>query len=246
MDLELIELSNNFLNVSTSGGIVLVDSAARKLAYTASGVVSSATRFDPITVNRVDPSTGAAAAFGQELDRALRSGKLRGLLDGRNVELVNLANELGNLSRGVIDRLNAAHNQNTAVPPPASLTGRQTGLVTTDADGFTGTVTLATVSATNTIVNRIEINFTANTQSVNGGAATALSGSTVGTLITDVNAALGAGTLALASGVLTYAAPAGSSGVSLLQDATTASARGGRGLSHFFGLNDLMQTAVPR
>ena len=243
MDLQLIELSNNFLEVSTSTGITLVDTAARKLVYTPSGVVSSATRFDAITVNRVD-AAGTVATTGQELDRQLKSGKLRGLLDARNTELVNLSNELSTLSANVIDRLNAAHNQNTAVPPPASLTGRQTGIVSTDADGFTGKVTFATVSSTNTIVNRIEIDFTANTQSVNGGGTTALSGSTIGTVITDVNTALGANTLALTAGVLKFTAPAGSTGVSLLQDSTTASDRGGRGFSHFFGLNDLMDAAV--
>ena len=181
---------------------------------------------------------------GEALDPNLRSGKLRGLLDARNTEFVNLGNELGEFSAAVIDRFNAAHNTNTAVPPPASLTGRQTGIVSTDADGFTGKVTFATISSTNTLVNRIEIDFTNNTQSINGCATTALSGSTIGTLITDVNAALGANTLTLTAGVLKFAAPGGSTGVSLLQDTTTASDRGGRGFSHFFGLNDLLRASA--
>ena len=244
VDLQLIEASNNFLTVSTSTGITLVDTSARKLVYSPPGVVAAATRFPQITVNRVDPVSGAAVGTGQSLDPNLRSGKLRGLLDARNTEFVNLGNELGEFSSAVIDRLNAVHNDNTAVPPPASLTGRQTGIVSTDADGFTGKVTFATISSTNTLVNRIEIDFTNNTRSVNGAATTALSGSTIGTLITDVNAALGANTLTLTAGVLKFTAPGGSTGVSLLQDSTTGSARGDRGFSHFFGLNDLMQASV--
>ncbi len=54
----------------------------------------------------------------------------------------------------------------------------------------------------------------------------------------------GAGSMLLVGGVLTFQAPAGSTGVATLQDATTPSSRSGRGFAHFFGLNDLVEATV--
>jgi flagellar hook-associated protein 1 FlgK len=68
---------------------------------------------------------------------------------------------------------------------------------------------------------------------------------TIADVIAEVNTRLGASTLTFAGGVMTYQAPSGSTGVTMYQDATSPSARGGRGFSHFFGLNDLMQAEQP-
>ena len=244
VDVQTFSLGNGFIGVSTVSGVTLVNHLARELVYEPPGIVSSTTRFAEITVNKVDPITGAAEAVGTPLDRGVRSGKLRGLLDMRNVVLVNFAEQIGQLSARVIDRLNAAHNDNSAVPPASSLVGRNTGLLATDAHGFTGTVTLATVGATNNIVNRVAIDFTAGTIATNGGGAVAFSDATLGDVINDINGGLGAGAMTLVGGVLTFQAPVGAAGVATLQDTTTPSSRGGRGFAHFFGLNDLVEARV--
>lgn len=244
VDIQTFDIGNGFIGVTTVSGVTLVNHLARSLTYEPPGTVASTTRFPEITVSKVDPITGVIDAVGTPLDRGVRSGKLRGLLDMRNVELPNFAEEIGHLSSRVIDRLNAAHNDNSAVPPPSALVGRNTGLLAADAHGFTGTVNLATIDATNAIVNRVAIDFTAGTIATNGGGAVALSGATIGDVINDVNGALGAGSMTLVGGVLTFQAPGGATGVATLDDATTPSSRGSRGFAHFFGLNDLVEATV--
>ena len=49
-------------------------------------------------------------------------------VDLRNSELPNLGAELGEYVARAVDELNRAHNASSDVPPPAQLTGRNTGL----------------------------------------------------------------------------------------------------------------------
>ena len=95
------------------------------------------------------------------------------------------------------------------------------------------------------LVRRIDLDFDAGTYSVDGGGAVAI-GATVGGLATALNTALaGVGTASFANGVMTVSADAATNGVAFLQDDARPSDRGGRGLSHFFGLNDLVRSDVP-
>jgi flagellar hook-associated protein 1 FlgK len=50
----------------------------------------------------------------------------------------------------------------------------------------------------------------------------------------------GAGTLALTDGVLSFSAASSSNGVVIADDEASPTDRGGRGFSHFFGMNDLI------
>lgn len=231
-----------FIGVSGANGVVLVDSLLRGLSYTSPGQVTPATTFDQIVVGKVesdgtidtDPNQGI-------IDSNIRSGKLKGLLDMRDSILPDLAAELGQFSSQLVDQLNAVHNANTSVPPPSALTGRNTGLISTDATNFTGTVTLATVDSSNDFVERLVIDFDAGTVNFNGGGAAATTLTTLGDVITAVNANFTGSPMSLTAGALSFTAPAGSAGVSILQDTTSPALRAGRGFSHFFGMNDLME-----
>ena len=246
VDVRVNTMTGGIMGVSTTSGVVLLDQVPRKLTYTPPGVINTQVRFSQIIVNKVDPVSQVLTPTGAVIDPNVRSGELRGLLDVRSQELPEIASSLGEFAGQVVDALNAAHNSNSTVPAASTLTGRNVGVLATDLHAsFTGKVTLATLSATNNYVNRVEIDFDANTISKNGAAAVAISGTTIADVISDVNTALGAGTLVLSNGALTFAAPTGASGVAALQDATTPSARGGRGFSHFFGLNDIMSSQVP-
>ena len=230
-----------FIGVSGAKGIVLVDSLLRGLSYSSPGQVFPSTTFNQIVVGKVesdgtidtDPNQGI-------IDSNIALGSLKGLLDMRDSILPDLAAELGEFSAKLTDQLNAIHNANTAVPPPSSLSGRNTGLISADATNFTGTVTLATVDASNDFVDRLEIDFTNGTVNFNGGGAVVTTLTTLGDVVTAVNANFTNTPMSLTSGVLTFTAPTGSTGVSILQDATSPALRAGRGFSHFFGMNDIL------
>ena len=233
-----------FIGVSGANGVVFIDSILRGLSYSSPGQVSPSTTFNQIVVGKVQSDGTVDTTTTQGIiDSNIASGSLKGLLDMRDKILPDLAAELGEFSAKLTDKLNAVHNANTTVPAPSSLTGRNTGLISADATNFTGVVTFATVNATNNFVNRIEVDFTAGETSINGAAASATTLTTLGDVVTAVNGTLGANVLSLAAGVMTFTAPAGATGVSILQntaDANGEAARAGRGFSHFFGMNDLM------
>lgn len=223
------------VHISTQSGRSLLDSSAYQLQYAPPSAVTADTQFPQITVHQINQTTGTINPAGKALDPQLGSGTLRGLLDMRDTVLVDMAYELGQLSQNAIDQVNAVHNANTAVPAPNSLTGRNSGLLLTDLQGFTGQSTFAVVDAAGVEVNSVTVDFTAL-----GGAAT------INDVVNAVNAGLGAdGTMTFVNGVMTLTATNPANGVLIAQDATLPSDRAGRGFSHFFGMNDLMQARVP-
>ena len=117
------------------------------------------------------------------------------------------------------------------MPPPASLTGRETGLTGADRHGFTGKVTFAVTQPDGPLVASSVHDFDA------------LPGvTTVDQMVAKINADLGgAGTATFADGKLTFTAAAGN-GVVVAQDETTPSSRAGVGVAHYFGLNDLVRS----
>ena len=166
---------------------------------------------------------------------------LDGLLTMRDVSLPNFALTLGELASNVVDQLNAAHNDNSSVPPQTVFTGRNTGLLAADAHGFTGAVTFAALDSNYDYDTRVVVDFDAGTID-NGGGPVALGGATLADLLGALNGANGfngAAMLTLTNGVLSFAVST-ASGAAMIQDATNPSDRGGRAFSHFFGLNDLM------
>jgi flagellar hook-associated protein 1 FlgK len=225
--------------VRTGDGVLLVDNYAADLQYRPAG--SGAYQINYGTIVAAAPTTG----HGQELDRHIASGELRGLLDLRDEVLPAIALELAEVTSGTADALNAAHNNASSYPAPQSLTGRNTGLEAADLHNFTGKSTMAVTDPTGLLVKRVDVDFDTGTLSVDGGAAVAL-GTTVGSLTTALNAALGAdGTASFTNGILSLSADTAGNGIATLQDPTTPSSRGGRGFSHFFGLNDLVRSDRP-
>ena len=174
----------------------------------------------------------------QPLGARLASGELKGLLNLRNTELPQVLGQLSELTSGVADQLNAIHNAYSAFPPPTTLAGKNTGLdIQSAISGFSGKTTIAEVNrTTGALDHRIDIDFTAGTLSVDGGAA---AGFTSATFLATLNGAMGGGSASFANGALTLNAPAGD-GLAIQDDATTPSTNAGRGFSAYFGLNDLV------
>jgi len=232
------------VNVSTSDGVNLVSNTYAKLAYSG-GAQNGA--YGNISIQDVNPANGQMIGAATPLDPHLSGGgSLKGLIDMRDQVLGGLSQTLGNLAQQTALAFNAQANANAAYPPPTSLTGRDTGLLGTDALNFTGKTTVAVTDPSGKLVSRIDVNFTAGTLSVNGGAAASLgSPATVASFTTALNAALGGnGSASFTNGQLSISATGGN-GVLVQDDATTPSSRGNTGFSQFFGLNDIFKSQVP-
>ena len=229
------------VNVATPDGINLVSNTYAKLAY-AGGAQNGS--YGNITVQDVNPTTGQLIGTASPLDPHLSGGALKGMIEMRDTVLSGLNQTLGNLAQQTALAFNDQANANAAYPPPTSLTGRNTGLLGADALNFTGQTTIAVTSDSGTLVSRIDVNFSAGTISVNGGAAASI-GTTVTSFTAALNTALGSnGSTSFAGGKLSIAAT-GSNGILVQDSASSPSSRGGEGFSQFFGLNDIFQSQAP-
>ena len=74
-----------------------------------------------------------------------RGGTLAGLLEARDSILPALDDQLQELAAGLTFALNAAHNDATALPPPAQLSGSRTDLSAFAAATRSGTATFAVI-----------------------------------------------------------------------------------------------------
>jgi flagellar hook-associated protein 1 FlgK len=227
--------------VSTQDGLNLVSNTYAVLAYSGSAGNGS---YGNIAIQDVNPQTGQTIGTPQALDPHLGGGSLKGMIDMRDNVLGGLAETLGALAQQTAQAVNQQSNANAAYPPPSSLAGRDTGLVGTDALNFSGKTTLAVTSATGQLVSRVDIDFTAGTISVDGGASASLGG-TVASFTAALNTALGArGSASFAGGKLSLTA-SGGNGLVLKDDDGAPSSRGGAGFSQFFGLNDVLTASAP-
>lgn len=175
---------------------------------------------------------------GPEQPVTVTSGQLRGLMDLRDIHLPGLSEQLGEFASRAAERLNAAHNASTSSPAQSVLQGRDTGLdLPTAVAGFTGQTTLAITNASGVVQRTVQIDFSAGTLSVDGGAATAF---TPANFLTSLNTALGAfGTASFSNRALTLSATA-PNGVAIDEG---TSQKAGRAFSHYFGLNDLVRSS---
>jgi flagellar hook-associated protein 1 FlgK len=239
IDIRTIENSDGSVDVSTTTGAQLVNRASFfQLDYTNPGGVSAASTFPPITLQFYDQRLGELSGPTRPINGDIRSGALRGLMDMRDGQLVDLSVSLGELGARVADEMNAIHNQNSTIPAPNSLTGKTTPFSGTDPHNFTGETTFAIVDAQNRVVATTTYDFSANPAATIGDVAAA---------VNDPITGLGtAGTLSFTNGVMSLEATAPGNGVVIAEDPTTPNSdRGGRSFSHFFGMNDLIEARSP-
>lgn len=233
--------SDGSVNVSTEDGTNLVSNLYAQMSY--AGGAQGGT-YGNISIQDTNPTTGQPIGVATSLDPHLSGGTLKGLIDMRDQVLGGLSQSLGNLAQQTAQAFNAQANANASYPPPASLQGRNTGLIGADGLNFTGKTTLAVADANGNLVSRIDVDFNAGTLSVDGGGAVSI-GSTVASFTTALNTALGAnGSASFANGQLSISATGGN-GIVVQDDATNPSLRGTTGFSQFFGLNDIFKSQYP-
>ncbi|MBL4803030.1 MAG: flagellar hook-associated protein FlgK [Emcibacter sp.] len=233
IDLNITDSGNNNIHVATSTGISLVGATRSLLKYSPPGLVNSSTLFSQIIVHEVDNVSGVVRPSNTALDGDLRGGTLKGLLNLRDKDLPEIALQLGSMASGFADELNRVHNMNVAVPTPNNLEGINSGLLISDNHNFTGEAVFAITDANGDLVSKVNIDF-------------GVTGPSIGAVIAAVNAGLGgAGTLSLTNGVMSLTASSGTNGVSISQVDGNESSRAGRGFSHFFGMNNLVEASQP-
>lgn len=234
IDIRVSRSDTGQVTVTTQSGYPLVDSSLSQLSYNAPGIVTSGTFFPAVTINRVNDETLETISTDVDLSSHIRSGRLAGLTEMRDSQLVDLSLSIGELSARLADEFNAIQNQFVAVPPSNSLTGVSTFVDGAHATNFSGAVTFAIVDDQNQLVSTTTVDF--------DGAPPA----DFDALVAQVNTALGGnGTLALTNGVMSFGATNSSHGVVIFDDETTPSDRGGRGFSHFFGMNNMIEASQP-
>lgn len=225
MSIQVQARENGGVTIRSSEGYQLAGDGAVKLSYNRTDATKAYIAIEP------------ADGIGNQQPITITAGDLRGLMDLRDETLPGLADQLGEFSSKVADALNKAHNNNATVPPPSTMTGRNTGLdIATAASNFTGTSTIAVTDANGVVQQTVAIDFTNGTMSANGGAATPFS---TGNFLSDLNTALGGqATASFSNGVMTLSA---TSPNGLAIDEGTSN-KAGRGFSQFFGLNDLVRS----
>lgn len=214
--------------VRSTEGLPLAGDGAAKISYQ-----TSPTATGYLTVQLANGSV-------QPTPLNITSGEIRGLLDVRNIDLVNLSDQLGEFTSRAAEEINRASNAASSVPAPTTLSGRDTGLDAQAAiTGMTGKTTIALTDSGSVIQRRIDIDFDAGTMSVNGAAGTPF---TTANFMTQLNAALGGqGNAGFSGGALTISG-SGGLGVAIQDDATNPATKAGKGFSHYFGLNDIIRT----
>ncbi|MBI1210403.1 MAG: flagellar hook-associated protein FlgK [Alphaproteobacteria bacterium] len=231
IDVRTFEQPDGRVFVSMGDGTSLISDLKSELRYNSPTTVTSATSFPSIMLQQMN-ANGVDMGPPTAIEGRVRGGTFRGLLDLRDKTLPDLAEQLGALAGGLAEQLNAIHNDSSSVPPPATLTGRNTGLLSSDALNMSGVATIAIVDAQGQLVQKLDLDFSTL--------------ATVGDVVSAINSGLGgAATATFSNGVLSITANNSGQGIAIKQDDTDPSSRAGRGFSQVFGLNDLIQASSP-
>lgn len=233
MDIRVTVRPVGGVSIRTGNGSLLAGEGAATLSYNRAGTVMGETAFNEVWITE-------PGGIKRPLLDSVTSGEIKGLVELRDIEAPAAAARLAELVTHVADELNRAHNANSSVPAPASLTGRNVGQSLESAiAGFSGRTTIAITNSAGVIQTRADIVFSGATMTVNGVAADPT------TFLATLNAQLGgAATASFANGQLSIAATGGN-GVAIADDPTAPSNKAGRGFSHYFGLNDLISSDRP-
>jgi flagellar hook-associated protein 1 FlgK len=234
--------SSGTMLVSTTDGVNLVGNSTYAQLSCAGGASNGT--YAPVMMQSINALTGLPIGASQSINSDLGSGEIAGLMQMRDGTLSNLQQQLGSFAQQTSLAFNAQYNANASYPPPTSLTGRDTGLLSSDSLNFTGDTTIAVTDPNGNLVSRVDVDFDTGTLSVDNGPAASI-GSTVGSFASALNTALGTnGTASFNNGQLSIGAT-GSNGIVIQDDASDPSSRGGTPFSQFFGMNDLFQSAAP-
>ncbi|EGF91447.1 flagellar hook-associated protein FlgK [Asticcacaulis biprosthecium C19] len=244
MDVNVTQNENGGVTVRTGTGMYLSGDKYATLSYQPSGNVDATTSFGAIVVTGIN---------GEKRDLAdnIQSGEIKGLMEIRDTTSVAVNDQLNQYMTQFAEQLNAAHNQGTSVPAPATMAGKTLSLTQEEAvTGFTGQTNLVTLDASGNITHRMLVDFSAGTWSLDNGATSGTF--TPGNFASDLTTAFdGAATVGFANGRMTLSASGtnGNTGIAVVDPAASATVtpagKQGQGFSHYFGLNDVVTSEKP-
>ncbi len=202
----------------TSNGRSLVDRSVTLLSHTPATAFSATLYYDSsgTSIDGIDVGT-------LDITSEITTGRIGGLIEMRDKVLPNLYSQIEELTSALHDEINKLHNQGTAYPGLATMTGTRT-VAAGDTPVWTGNVRIAVLDSTAAIVEFQDFNLAAYANI--GAAVAAINGMT--NLTASINA----------NGKLAIAAT-GANRVAI-NELTSAVTVGNRtlGASEFFGLND--------
>lgn len=229
MNFQVGEKSTGGVELRTIDGMLLAGDQAGTLSYTGSSTAAGYLSITP------------AQSGGQTFEAKITSGEIVGLLKMRDQAIPGAIAQLTEYVGKAANEINRVSNGYSAVPAPATLTGRNTGLdEPTVYNGFTGQTSLVFLNAAGAILNKVDINFNGPTptMTLNAGLAT---GFTPANFRAILNGKLtGIGSANFTNGALSITATTG--GVAIADNAADPSLKAGKGFSQFFGLNDLVKS----
>lgn len=240
---------SEYLDINTfardDGSVDVYTGSSRLLVSggTAMDISHSAITAASASIGYVDPSDSAypgaitgifvgGTAATDDITTEIAGGRLKALIDIRDTDLPDLQSEIDNLARTLTDEINAVHNTGTAYPPPGSLTGTHS-FASGDVISASGSVRVAVIDQSDgSVVETLDIALGALTTV--GGVVTAIDG------MTNASASLDA------AGKLVVSASTAGYGIAIneLDSAISVVGSETRGLSNYFGLNDLFQANV--
>ncbi|MBN2751831.1 MAG: flagellar hook-associated protein FlgK [Rhodospirillaceae bacterium] len=207
------------VQIYTSSGQALLTSTVHELSYTASGTLTADATYE---------SDGSGTISGIMLDGKdvtgdLTGGTIGGLIEARDSILVGFQDELDELSDTVKDTVNAATNAATPTPPPNSVTASATSALT-DAFSGSNTMTIVITDSDGTVTSSSDLTLS--------------SYSTVGDLVTALDAISGVSASLDTDGHLVISADTTTSGIIVTGDGTAGS--DGDGIAQYFGFYDVL------
>lgn len=219
IEVQSFERSDGQVIVFTSSGRPLVDNGVVSLSHTA-GAQFSASLAYPSGIDAITYGTG-----GPDITNEFTGGKIAGLVTLRDSELVDLQAEIDRLAESASFALNEAHNGGSAYPAPQTLTGTRT-VAGAEQPFWSGSFRVTVTDTNGDAVESVDLNL---------GAIT-----TVTQLATAISTMTNASASVNANGKLEITASSGNGIV--LNDLTSAVVNGSQsfGVSHYFGMNDLL------
>lgn len=223
-DIQYFEKSNGEISISTLSGRILIGNLPVTLAYTGSAQISAETTH----TNGI-----AGILYGPnaiDITDEIRSGRLDALITTRDNTLVDLQAEIDRLSEGLQNQLNAIHNDGSAFPPPASLTGTRT-VAATDRPSMTGTFRVTVTDVDGVTVETLDIDLGT------------LAPPSIGQLVTTINGMTNA-TASITTAGKVQISGTGANRITV-NESTSAVSTGNetRGMAHFLGLNDFVDSS---
>jgi len=206
---------DNQMQVYTTAGDVLVGDRANAVSYTPASSLSAGAAY-PGQISGI-------MLGGRDITTSVSSGKLGGLITLRDSTLVTEQAKLDAFSTALISAANTAANAGSAYPPPSSLQGAAT-VSAGDALTGSGQLRVAVTDSTGAVVSSTDLDLTAY--------------STVGDLVSALNAVSGLSAQLDSQGRLTVQTTVSTQGVALA-DLNASVGTSGVGVSAYFGLNDL-------